>query len=74
MLDAGILAYYLAPSDVNQGCRGSLKVASCDIHGETDACTCMFAVGGVTDHICIGGINAIGDACSMCTCSGWSDR
>lgn len=34
VLDAGILAYYLAPSEVNQGCRGSLKVASCDIHGE----------------------------------------
>ena len=34
MLDAGILAYYLAPSEVNQGCRGSLKVTSCDIHGE----------------------------------------
>ena len=34
VLDAGILAYYLAPSEVNQGCRGSLKVASCDIVGK----------------------------------------
>ena len=34
VLDAGILAYYLAPSEVNQGCRGSLKVTSCDIHGK----------------------------------------
>lgn len=34
ILDSGILSYYLGPSEVNQGCRGSLKVASCDIIGE----------------------------------------
>ena len=33
ILDSGILSYYLGPSEVNQGCRGSLKVASCDITG-----------------------------------------
>lgn len=34
VLDAGNLAYYLAPDEVSQGCRGSLKVTSCDIHGK----------------------------------------
>lgn len=43
VLESGILAYYLAPSEVNQGCRGSLKVASCDIVGKRDQ---MYGNGG----------------------------
>ena len=33
ILDSGVLSYYLAPTEVHLGSRGSLKVASCDIIG-----------------------------------------
>ena len=36
MLEGGTLAYYLSSTEVSQGCRGSFKVTSCDIHGERD--------------------------------------
>ncbi|CAI8021088.1 Pleckstrin homology domain-containing family A member 8 [Geodia barretti] len=32
VLDGSTLAYYLAATEVHQGCRGSFKVTSCDIH------------------------------------------
>ena len=34
ILDSGVLSYYLAPTEVHLGSRGSLKVASCDVIGE----------------------------------------
>ena len=34
ILDSGVLSYYLAPTEVHLGSRGSLKVASCDMIGK----------------------------------------
>ena len=34
VLEDGVLSYYLSAEEVQQGCRGSLNVASCDIIGE----------------------------------------
>ncbi|CAL1534317.1 unnamed protein product, partial [Lymnaea stagnalis] len=31
ILDNGVLSYYKSPEDVNNGCKGSIKMAVCDI-------------------------------------------
>lgn len=33
ILEGGILSYYLSSTDVQQGSKGSVKIASCDIIG-----------------------------------------
>jgi pleckstrin family protein A (phosphoinositide binding specific) protein 8 len=35
VLNSGVLAYYISQNEVSQGCKGSLKVASCDITGRS---------------------------------------
>ena len=33
MLDSdGVLSYYRSPEDVNQGCKGALKISACEIN------------------------------------------
>lgn len=34
ILDNGILSYYKSQDEVNQGCKGSLKVQACQINGK----------------------------------------
>lgn len=33
VLENGILSYYKSQDEVNQGCKGSLKVQACQING-----------------------------------------
>jgi len=33
ILDNGVLAYYKSQEEVNQGCKGSMKVTACEIIG-----------------------------------------
>ena len=33
VLDNGILSYYKSQDDVNNGCKGSIKMAVCDVNG-----------------------------------------
>lgn len=35
VLDNGVLAYYKSQEEVNQGCKGSLKVSACEISGKS---------------------------------------
>ena len=35
ILEGGILSYYLSSNDVQQGSKGSVKVTSCDIIGNS---------------------------------------
>lgn len=34
VLDNGILSYYKSQEEVNQGCKGSVKVSVCQINGK----------------------------------------
>lgn len=34
VLDNGVLAYYKSQDEVNQGCKGSMKVSACEIIGK----------------------------------------
>lgn len=34
ILDKGILAYYKSQDEVGQGCKGSVKLACCEIDGK----------------------------------------
>ncbi|ESO95897.1 hypothetical protein LOTGIDRAFT_147378, partial [Lottia gigantea] len=36
VLDNGILSYYKSQEDVNNGCKGSIKMSACDISGLLD--------------------------------------
>ena len=33
VLDNGILSYYRSEDDVNNGCKGSIKMSVCDVNG-----------------------------------------
>ena len=33
ILDNGVLAYYKSQEEVNQGCKGSMKITACEIIG-----------------------------------------
>ena len=33
VLDGGVLVYYKSQEEVAQGCKGSLKISSCEISG-----------------------------------------
>ena len=33
VLESGILSYYRAQEDVNNGCKGSIKMSVCDVSG-----------------------------------------
>ena len=35
VLDGGVLSYYLSAEDVRLGCRGSVRMASCSLKGES---------------------------------------
>jgi hypothetical protein len=41
VLDDGVLVYYKSQEEVNQGCKGSLKITACEISGEQQCFMCI---------------------------------
>lgn len=41
VLDDGVLVYYKSQEEVNQGCKGSLKITACEISGERQCFMCI---------------------------------
>lgn len=43
ILDNGVLAYYKSQEEVNQGCKGTMKVTACEIIGNYN-CKCLYVI------------------------------